>query len=216
MIGSPDPGPVGDAIQKVYKNDSLQREMPMEPPQKTYRVKRYERQRPPKREPSGGWAISSIFLWALTFIGLALALVWLLREYVGYVPNAVAEAVADPSRSPSENQKVIAASLQDAQDLAQRGEFGPAIHSLLLRTLMELSKAGRHRLPPSLTSREILRSLQLPATEHDALNGLIQAVEHCHFRGTDVDRSDYERCLQHFNVFARAYTGSGQRDRGAA
>ena len=57
----------------------------------------------------------------------------------------------------------------------REGRFAEAIHALLLETLAALSRAAR--LAPSLTSREIVARVPLPARAREALAGLVAAVE---------------------------------------
>ena len=167
---------------------------------------RRHRRPPPKRQERSSAlnSISSALLWFLTFVVIAVFALWLVREFLGYLPDAEAELEAAVLEEGQANA-VVSAPLQDAKLLAQRGQYSEAIHALLLRTLMELSRSYPEPLAPSLTSREILLALQLSPAAHDALTGLIAAVELCHFRGSPPRHEDYSRCLQHFEVFARAY-----------
>lgn len=209
------------AAERVYEKSTYQRDLPARatptnaelgpdgekragPNRKLIR-RRLEEQRERREKNSSGLAtISSALLWLLTFVVLAVFALWFAREFLGYMPDAEAEveaAVLEEGKSSA----VVSAPLQDARLLAQRAQYGEAIHALLLRTLMELSRTYSEPLAPSLTSREILEALKLSPAAHDALTGLIQAVELCHFRGSAPGPDDYARCLQHFEVFARAY-----------
>jgi hypothetical protein len=216
----PTPEAAKQATEKVYKGSRYQNELPLGMnPDGTRTLEKgtnpnakWQRRRAPReREQRGNSALSSIstmLLWLLTFVGAAIFALWFVREFLGYLPDAEAELEASVLEGGPSNT-VVSAPLQDARQLAQRAQYGEAIHALLLRTLMELSRTYAEPLAPSLTSREILDALQLSPAAHDALTGLIGAVELCHFRGSAPDAEDYAQCLQHFEVFARAYVKQG-------
>ncbi len=207
------PGPTPEAVERAsahaYENSSYQRELPIaaQPKQGEAGKRRPMRRRPPPKRRSSDSTlgqISNALLWLLTFVILAVFALWFVREFLGYMPDAEAELEAAVLEQGQSNT-VVSAPLQDARALAQRAQYGEAIHALLLRTLMELGRTYSEPLAPSLTSREILEALQLSTQAHEALTGLIVAVELCHFRGSAPDQADYARCLGHFEVFARAY-----------
>jgi hypothetical protein len=216
----PTPEAAKQATERVYKGSHYQNELPLGMNPDGSRRKQYaenpntkwqRRRAPRKREAKGKSALGSIsnmLLWLLTFVGAAIFALWFVREFLGYLPDAEAELEASVLEGGPSNT-VVSAPLQDARMLAQRAQYGEAIHALLLRTLMELSRTYSEPLAPSLTSREILTALQLSPAAHDALTGLIGAVELCHFRGSAPNAEDYGQCLQHFEVFARAYVKQG-------
>ncbi len=215
----PSPEQAKQASEHVYEKTSYQRDLPVSAPptaeknqhgdlasQQRRGEKLIRQRRKPNRErQSTGLAkISSALLWLLTFVVVAIFALWFVREFLGYLPDAEAEVEAAVLEGGKSNT-VVSAPLQDARLLAQRAQYGEAIHALLLRTLRELSRTYSEPLAPSLTSREILEALKLSPAAHDALTGLIEAVELCHFRGSTPGAHDYAQCLQHFEIFARAY-----------
>ncbi len=216
----PTPEAARQATERVYKGSHYQNELPLglnpdgsrkrqyaETPKGQWQRRRAPRERE-KRNKTALGSISIMLLWLLTFVAAAIFALWFVREFLGYLPDAEAELEASVLEGGQSNT-VVSAPLQDARQLAQRAQYGEAIHALLLRTLMELSRTYAEPLAPSLTSREILEALQLSPAAHDALTGLIGAVELCHFRGSAPNADDYAQCLQHFEVFARAYVKDG-------
>ncbi|HLL20855.1 MAG TPA: DUF4129 domain-containing protein, partial [Kofleriaceae bacterium] len=114
---------------------------------------------------------------------------------------------------------IIDRPLGDADELAARGEFAEAIHTLLLRTLHELARSAMVRVEPSQTSREILSRVPLLAEARDALGVLITYVELTHFGDEPANAEDYARCREQFNRFAHAFRAGlavGQRGGGIA
>jgi len=92
----------------------------------------------------------------------------------------------------------------ESERLARAGDFGGAIHLLLL---LAVDRLQRHRgavLPRCLTSREVLRRARPPGEAGDALAGLVAAVEASHFGGTAVDEATWRRCRDGYRLIAAA------------
>lgn len=132
-----------------------------------------------------------LLLWTALAVMVVLAVSWLVRRLTrGGRDVEVGEAVpAAP----------VAIPIASAQALAAEGRWADAIHALLLETLEALSRAAR--LAPSLTSREIVERITLPARARDALAGLVVAVEVSRFGGADAAEADYRDCLARFHAF---------------
>lgn len=158
----------------------------------------------PEPEPQAvalplGWleVLLRVLLWSV-LAGLAvLAAVWLARRLRGAAAEA---AVEEDAPGP------VAIPVESAEALAAEGRFAEAIHALLLDTLGALSRAAR--LAPSLTSREIVLGVPLPAPAREALEGLVLAVERSRFGGAAADAEDYRACLGRFHAFLASYRGS--------
>ena len=140
------------------------------------------------------------------FLGAA----WLAAELSRYGGDA--ELPADRARDAriAVAGAIIERPLEDADELARRGEFAEAIHTLLLRTLRELARSAAVEVAPASTSREILARVPLLADARSALAGLITAVEITHFGEQPANADDYERCRRQFHVFAAAFRDAGQ------
>jgi hypothetical protein len=161
------------------------------------------------RDDAGGDAgplgtLMSYLVWALVIVGAAVVAVWLGRELAGYTGDA---QVGDDGAAPEDthDKAIVERPLGDADELAARGLYTEAIHTLLLRTLQELVRSAKVRVAPAQTSREILAKVPLLGDVRTALAGLITAVEVTHFGGGVPDAGDYARCRQQFNVFAAAF-----------
>ncbi len=86
--------------------------------------------------------------------------------------------------------------MPDPEELAASGRFAEAIHAVLLRSLVLISRRIDAAWPRSLTSREILRHGKLPVTARGHLRQLIQRVEIHHFGGLEPAANDYSRCQE--------------------
>ena len=159
--------------------------------------------------PFGG--VLTFVMWGVVIVMVALMLFWLASELLKYGGDET--QLADEPK-PSESMvdmRVIERPLGDAEELAKRGEYGEAIHTLLLRTLQELVRSASVRVAPAMTSREILARVPLLADARDALSGLITAVELTHFGESEATLDDYVRCRDQFQRFAAAFRAAGER-----
>lgn len=178
---------------------------------------RYDRARQREHDEeygNGAGPMSGLFkflLWGIVIIGIALIVFWIASELLGYGGSEaqLAPNPDDEAGGSKIDMRVIERPLGDAEELAQRGEFTEAIHTLLLRTLQELVRSASVRVSPAHTSREILARVPLLADSRDALAGLISAVEMTHFRGTAATLEDYVFCRDQFHKFAAAFRAGG-------
>lgn len=155
-------------------------------------------------EPGSGSRMFAWLLWGVVIVGGVVFVVWLASELLRYGGDdaAIAHDAAVPA---APDLAVIERPLGDAEELAQRGAFAEAIHTLLLRTLQELVRTSSLHVGSAMTSREILSRVPFGDAARDALAGLITAVELTHFGGSSATEADYVRCRAQFQVFARAW-----------
>jgi hypothetical protein len=146
-------------------------------------------------------SLANLLLWATGAVAIGLVALWLGRELLGFAPAPAGGA--DPGAAADARAAVVQRPLDDAEALARAGRFGEAVHVLLLRTLEAL--AAHTGVPRSFTSREILRRIRLSTDAHDALAGLVVAVEVSHFGGQPPGETEFAACRARFHRFARAY-----------
>jgi hypothetical protein len=171
-------------------------------PKPVDRAARRDRGRVEERSALGD--LSSVALWVLGIVGVGVGLAWLVGELSGRRRGEGAVA-AGAAEARAAEHAVVERPLGDADALAAEGRFDAAIHVLLLRTFEALVAERRTPLPPSLTSREIVRRVGLGAEARGALEALVGAVEVTHFGGRVPDEGDYQACREHFHGFAAAY-----------
>jgi hypothetical protein len=163
-------------------------------------------------EGAGGSSLMTVVMWSLVVVTGVLTVSWLASELSR--GGGGAELPADPDardRIQAASAAILERPLGDADELARRGEFAEAIHTLLLRTLQELARSAAVRVAPATTSREVLARVPLLADARSALADLIRAVEITHFGDQPASAADYERCRQQFAVFAAALRGGAGR-----
>jgi len=177
---------IQEAAGEVLADPALQRDLPAAAPPPTP---------PPEWLAALLWALAGAGV--LVLVGLAVA--WLLgRLRPGPTDDDVIAGAADGAP--------VAIPIAGARALAAEGRFGEAIHALLLETLEALSRASR--LAPSLTSREIVTRVALPARAREALSGLVVAVEVSRFGGAEPGEREFQACLDRFEVFLATYRGA--------
>ena len=171
--------------------------------------------RPEEAGPLG--SLMTFLLWGLVIVTVALLAFWFGSELLKGDDNPELQTAEAEAAAAAETAGIIARPLGDADELARRGEFAEAIHTLLLRTLEELVRSAAVRVQRSHTSREILSRVPLLADAREAFADLITAVELTHFGDEPANAADYDRCRQQFHRFATAFraTGMAAAPRGA-
>ena len=158
-----------------------------------------------RAEDDGPSSLFSVLMWGLLAIGLGLVAFWFVSEFAKPSDDVALPAGDADAKVAAQTQAIIDRPLGDADDLAARGEYVEAIHTLLLRTLHELARSAMVRVERSHTSREILARVPLLADARDALHVLITYVELTHFGDEPATATDYARCREQFNRFAEAF-----------
>ena len=113
----------------------------------------------------------------------------------GREPRARGEGEAPAAAGPQ-------ASLVTADELAANGRYTEAIHQLLQDTVATLRRRLAAEISDALTSREILRTLDLRPPEHTALRDMIARVEQTWFAQRRAALDDYHAVRACFAVVA--------------
>jgi len=87
-----------------------------------------------------------------------------------------------------------------ADGLARQGRMDEAVHLLLLDAIAVLRERRDPGLPESLTSREVLRRLELTGDARAAFQALVQAVERSLFGGRPAAPDDYDACRSSYRA----------------
>jgi hypothetical protein len=154
-------------------------------------------------------SLMTLLMWGLVAVIAVLVASWLVSELAAKGDEAGPALDDEPrGRVRAVRAAILERPLGDADELARRGDFAEAIHTLLLRTLQELARSAAVRVAPATTSREVLARMPLDDEPRAALAGLITAVEITHFGDEPANAADYERCRQQFHVFAAAFRGN--------
>ena len=149
--------------------------------------------------------LMNILLWGLLAVTFGLVLFWVVSEFAKSTDDAVLPAEEKQDAIAAATAAIIDKPLGDADELAARGEYAEAIHTLLLRTLHELARSAMVRVERSHTSREILARVPLLADAREALSVLITYVELTHFGDDPANADDYGKCREQFSRFASAF-----------
>jgi hypothetical protein len=153
-------------------------------------------------ESSNARAASDFVSWLL-WGGVILGVVvigWSLRDTlpgIGRSRKIIAPDEVPPPPAPSIQMEEAQL---EADDLARQGHYREAMHLLLLKSLNEIRRQLGTSFAISLTSREILRRLQLPDTGRQSLTAIIRSVERTYFGSEDASQSAYSDCRSNFEV----------------
>lgn len=168
------------------------------------------------QEPPSFGSIAQILLWVLIAVLALVLAMWVVQRFWGYGGDPRVEADGQIDTAGALHLAAAVRPLGDAEVLAREGRFDAAIHTLLLRTLQELSRGLPTGVPRSFTSREILAQVSMPEAARAALTELVGAVELCHFGDRELGRADYEHCRGCFERFAQAYLSGARAPQGPA
>ncbi|HUQ02664.1 MAG TPA: DUF4129 domain-containing protein [Kofleriaceae bacterium] len=162
---------------------------------------------------SGISAVMRVIVYGVLIVAFVMILMWVARDLRRGSDQEQLEGEELPQATI--DQDVIERPIGDADELARAGRYAEAIHTLLLRTLVELVRATRTRVPASLTSREILARVPLVPEARAALYQLVSTVEVTYFGDEVPGAADYDRCRHDFQAFAQAYRNAGAAPAGA-
>ena len=150
------------------------------------------------RPPSWNWSIdawwSSALFWGLVVLfGVALVVVvaQVIRNggsirWRRKARRATAAAVAEPVAA--------AAPVDEADVLALSGDYGAAVHALLLRCIEIVRQRFPNALRPADTSREIAGLETLPVEARTVVGGIAAPVERAIFALRAVGQEEWENC----------------------
>jgi Domain of unknown function (DUF4129) len=94
--------------------------------------------------------------------------------------------------------------LDEIERLARSGAYAEAIHLMLLRALEALRRRLGTSWAKSMTSREIARRSELPASDRSALKMLVGAVEISRFGGQNANEQIYRACLDQYRLIGES------------
>jgi len=92
--------------------------------------------------------------------------------------------------------------LNDADILAEKGDYSAAIRLILHRSIADIAKANPRAVMPSDTSREIGRFEILPEAARQVFGTIAGHVERGVFAGQSLDRTVWEESRQAYGRFA--------------
>jgi len=99
--------------------------------------------------------------------------------------------------------------LAEADRLAAQGQFGEAVHHLLLRSVEDIARRRPQLVRPALTSRDLARASSIPTGPRRLFADLAAVVERSLFGGAAVSSDDWGACRAAYADFARARSWQG-------
>lgn len=104
-----------------------------------------------------------------------------------------------PENAPAAVSARMETAQLEADELARRGDFAEAMHVLLLQSVNELRRRLYVSIASSLTSREILRHIELPPQGRDLFADIIGKVEVSYFGTHRPGAEEYVACRRSFD-----------------
>jgi hypothetical protein len=147
-------------------------------------------------------------LWGAVIAG-TLVIVWSLRDSLPVISRSRKIIAPEPAVPPLTQSNRMEEAQVEADDLARQGHYREAMHLLLLKSLTEIRRQLGTSFAVSLTSREILRRVQLSDIARQSLSAIIRSVERTYFGGGDAGQRDYSDCKTNFETFKRSLTTVG-------
>lgn len=170
-------------------------------------VRRLDLQTELLREPEPfGWQLQlpPEVLWLVVIVGVAV-LLYAFRDMIPALRVGRDRAWAPEETGGAETQtREPAIALGAADALAAQGRFAEAMHLLLLHALAVIRRRLDEPFADSMTSREILRSRQLPDGLRAPLREVVGRVEWSYFGEHPAAHDDYAACRASFATFAKA------------
>lgn len=148
-------------------------------------------------------------LWFVVIAGVAV-LLYAFRDMIPALRPGRDSAWASEEAGGTELQaQPPAVALGAADGLAAQGRFAEAMHVLLLHALAVIRRRLDEPFADSMTSREILRSRQLPDGLRAPLREVVGRVEWSYFGEHPAVQDDYAACRASFAGLAQALHGAG-------
>jgi hypothetical protein len=147
-------------------------------------------------------------LWLVVIVGIAV-LLYAFRDMIPVLRARRDEAWAAEEAGSAEPRSLApAVALGAADTLAAQGRFAEAMHVLLLHALAVIRRRLDEPFADSMTSREILRSRQLPDGVRAPLREVVGRVEWSYFGEHPAARDDYAACRASFATLAEELHGA--------
>lgn len=141
-----------------------------------------------------------VLKWVLLALGVLMAAYLLWRLLAPYFQNPRAREDQDFGWQPERAEAL--ALLEDADRLAEAGDFGAAVHLLLNRSVGQIALARPGLVEPSSTARELAGQPSLPDKARAAFGVIATAVERNLFALQTLTREDWQQARGAYADFA--------------
>ncbi|MDR1313684.1 MAG: hypothetical protein LBQ12_08300 [Deltaproteobacteria bacterium] len=199
-------------LRKTVKNKGIQTDLPL-----------YEPHAPPKKMEIPKPPVSLAKAAAALAVGGCVALAFILVSRALRSRKPQKEEPPQPETAKAASRRELDNALKhvrdDADDLAGKGLFGEAVHALLLNGLEAFRKRDRLKVPPHMTSRELLPALPLNRAEDESLRELVFMSEYSWFGAFVPGEEHYKAARASFGRLISSVTpaaAAAAADRGKA
>lgn len=194
---------VSDALAESVAALRIQTEFPSERVSREIRYT-YRSDGGPSFDSGASAESAKMLLW----ISLAVFLAVFLFALLSNIRDRRRAPDADGKEGAGKGTNAVAARMAaaglEADGLADSGDYAEAMHVLLLRGIAEIRKRLAIPIAVSLTSREIVRRVNLPPEAGAALSDMVGQVEISYFGSHRPGGEEYRRCRQHYDALTTA------------
>ncbi len=149
-----------------------------------------------KKKKPGTRGIS--FFMLLGWLGAGLAFLLVATWLAAYIHR---NNLVKRMEHETENKEELSAEIMElaqAQHLASLERFVEAIHRVFQITVLRMAEKRDRTIYTWMTSRELEMVLPVGKEERKVFSDLVNTVETGLFAGKELDKSDYDRCLRHY------------------
>ena len=145
------------------------------------------------------WPVLKWILLAIAILVLLYLLFKLLAPALDWRPGRK-KVETEPEWSPDRSEAI--ALLDDADRLAEQGDFGAATHLLLQRSVHQIATARPDWVEPSSTARELAALTALPDSARTAFTTIAERVERSLFALRNLGQDDWQAARDAYSRFA--------------
>lgn len=170
---------------------------------------------PPKARPEGiSWISPEAFRYTLWGAVILIAVIILLniKSNVWSDSRSRRLRLTEGDTASETTARRMSEAREAADGIAGSGGFAEAMHMLLLQSVNELRRRLDVMFADSLTSREILRSIQVSPEARGAFADIISRVELSYFGAREPDKDAYEACKRSYEILTASLKNAHSRE----
>jgi len=186
---------IDNALDRIYENGDYQKELPaLHEPETTSNL--IDINPPDIALPASAMLLA--FYAVLAAFGIFMVVILFMLLSGARLPNFNRKFDEDEAEENTDGTPKRPATTQGwlstADELANQGHYGEAIHALLLAVLTRLRERAAMAWRSSTTAREIVNQSNLTNDQESLLGRLVRSSELAHFGGRDAGHGEFSEC----------------------
>ncbi|MDX2034055.1 MAG: DUF4129 domain-containing protein [Blastocatellia bacterium] len=156
-----------------------------------------------ERRPSSGGSVARVLIALLVVVGLVFGVVKFLRFRRDAAPDEEEAEIREVLGEVIPEDVSASDLLARARELAQRGEFRPAIRRAYLSMLIEMEQRGKLRLHRSKTNRDYLDAMRAETAIYPGFSALTGTYEEIWYGERGATENDFTNFVAKYQETAR-------------